>query len=147
MADRTFRLKEAAKLLALREQTYAGTVVVGLFKDTILVTETTPIADILAAECDFDGYVRATDVDLSTLAQLGASAYMILSHVMASFQYGPPAVPPVPNNVAGLFVLVQTAPGPPAVYAPFLVTVFDAPIPMAADLDLIEKVVSEVIPN
>ncbi len=147
MPDRTFRPKEQALLLAQREQLYAAVIVVGLWKDGIVVDENTPIATVLANECDFDGYARAEDVILDTLASLGASAFLNLAHIMAQFVYGPVADPQITNNVGGMFVLVQTAVGPPAVYDVFSYTTFDAPVPMGNVGDVIEKVVSEVIPN
>jgi hypothetical protein len=148
MPDRTFRPKESSALLAAREQAYLTAIHVLLWKDTIIVDESTPLATIIAAECDFDGYARTVlPATLPLLASLGSTAYLILSSTMAEFAFSGPSTPPVVNSAAGMAILQETAVGPPAVFALYNATVFDAPIPMGKVGDIILKVLSQVIGN
>ena len=148
MPDRTFRPKESAALLAAREQAYLTAIEVMLFQ-TITPDETTTLATLVANEATFDGYARTVvPVALPITASLGATAFLILSNVMASFIYGPAGSPPIVNTCTGMAILQKTAVGPPAVFAVYNVTVFDGTgIPMGNVGDIIEKVLSQVIGN
>lgn len=148
MPDRTFRPKESAALLAAREQAYLSAIEVMLFKDTLVADETTTLAQIIAHECDFNGYVKTVlPVSLPLLANLGSTAFLILSAMMGEWAFSGPSTPPVTNNAAGMAILQVTAVGPPKVYALYNITVFDAPIAMGQVGDIILKVLSQVVGN
>ncbi len=143
MADRTFLPKTGARVKATQRKTYMTTCKVLLYKSDWTPDESSVLADYIAHEADFGGYVRAS-IAMDTIELLGATAYLLFSNVLATFQADGTAPP---NDIGGMAILVQTAPGPPAVYDLGPVTTFDAPVPMGAADDTISRVASEVESN
>jgi len=95
-----------------------------LFKDTLSITPALTEAELVAAECDYDGYAAITVTAFLNpyLDPAGGATTQSGSHV---FYYGPAASPPVTNNVLGFWC--ETAGG-----VPILVVGFDNPVPMTA---------------
>lgn len=149
MPDRTFLPKEAAYAKALQRQTYFNggvNMYACLYKDTLSANEVTALADYLAHEANFDGYARAT-LDMNAISLLGGTAWFLFGSGTALFTYHTPSVPPVSNNIGGLFVLVETAAGPPAVYDLGMVITFDPILGMGVVGDVISKLVGEIEGN
>lgn len=140
MPERTFRVKSANLVLANQRKQYMNVIAVGLFQAPYVPTETSTLEDVLAAEADFSGYSRKI-LSMDTIERLGLASYLLFSNTLATFQHNGGANS---NNINGMFVLAQTAPGPPPTYELVSCTVFDQPIPMSQANDTISRIASEV---
>lgn len=114
MADRQFYTAQAAMAKALDIQTALATSKVRFFKSPDLTPNAfTTRAELLAAECDFDGYTAA---GYALAAWTGPATTpgggATLTSPVVNPAYGPAGAPPVTNAVGGWWVEDATAPTP-----------------------------------
>jgi len=143
----SFLPKEGAYTKALQRQAYyngGGRVILAcLYKQSFRPSPANVMADYIANECTFDGYARHTIPSMDAIALLGTTAWLLFASELALFIYGPATVPPVTDTAGGVFILVQTAAGPPAVYDMGPVFPFDAPVSFSQVGDTATQLVSE----
>ncbi len=135
MADRQFYTAQASIAKAGFIKTSLVTSKVRFFKNPDLQPNAfTTRAELLAAECDFDGYTAggyALAAWTGPANTPGGGATLTSPVVNAA--YGPAGTPPVANSVGGWWVDDDSAPTPQV----RVVGVYDPPRPMGAVGDII----------
>lgn len=143
----SFLPKEAAYTKALQRQAYYNTapavIRACLYKSSFRPTAANVMQDYLDNECAFDGYARHTIPSMDAIALLGTTAWLLFASELALFIYGPATVPPITDTAGGVFILVETAAGPPAVFDMGPVFPFDTPVAFSQVGDTATQLVSE----
>lgn len=122
MADSQFFTQQASITDATAMKTSFVTSKLRLTKAPFTPVPTSPKTDLVANECDFDGYTPTTGYAIAAvtgpLAFSGGGA--VLTTPLVNVVYGPAGTPPVGNSVSGWWiestggdVLVAGSFGPP----------------------------------
>lgn len=109
--------------VAATVQTLMAMSKIRLFKSNLTITPSIDEAALVAAECDYDGYVALT-VTAFLAPYLDPAGGASIQSGTQQFQYGPVGTPPVINQVYGFWVETAAA-------VPILAGSFDNPVSMA----------------
>lgn len=126
MSDTTFITEAGARKKAANIKTALALSKVRFFKASLVPNESTTVAQLEAAECDYDGY---TPGGITLTAWTGPlddpAGGAVITSPLVSLAYGPAADPPVTNSVGGYWI--EDADGDDRI-----VGIYDPPRAMAA---------------
>jgi len=105
VADNQLYTQEAAIAKATEIKTALALSKLRLFKDTLVANQFTTKAAMVAAECNFDGYVAGGYTLTAWAGPLKATGGgAVITSPLVNVTYGPAEEPPVTNAVGGWFI-------------------------------------------
>lgn len=105
MADYALYTREAAETKATEIKTALATSKMRFFKSSLIPTQFTTKAELIAAECDFDGYTAGGyAITAWNGPQSDPQGGKVISSPAINPTYGPAGTPPVTNTVGGYWI-------------------------------------------